>query len=384
MNFKRFDKMKNKKTACRRKSQAGFTLLEMLVAMVVFLIVTGSIYGLLQVGRLDRNRASRRTDMLKNARAAIHLMGRDALNAGLSYHKTGASVPDNFLANRFGLPADADNNRDFVTSIVVGNDVFTNDLLGDPNAKTDTVTFAWRDLDFNKPLPAPVPPAVDNRTGKTVDLNTVSAGSANAARVTSLKANGLIAANQYDLYMVQTGSSQVLVMATTKVDNGTLDFAPGDPLGINQSYGGTGTNRSLLKPCTILNEQDCTTYNGKFALKRVFMVNYKVKQDGTLVRQEYGNNVGRPADEQIREQPLAYNIKDMQIRYLLTDGRVTDNPAAGPDDVLGTADDQPLDVNLITQMMITIKVAASENDEQTGKPETITLNATFSTRNLQY
>ncbi len=383
MNFKRFDKMKNNK-ADRRAAQAGFTLLEMLVAMIVFLIVTGSIYGLLQVGRIDRNRASRRTDMLKNARAAIHLMGRDALNAGLSYHKQGASVPDNFLSNRFSVPLDADNERDSETSIIVGNDIFTNDLLGDPNAKTDTVTFAWRDLDFNKPLPAPAAGAPDNRSGKTVTLNSVSGGSANSARVTSATAGGLIAANVYDLYMVQAGSSRVLVMATAKPDNSTLEFAPGDPLGINQSYNGTGKNRSLLKPCTVNGEEDCTTYNGNFALKRVFMVNYKVKIDGTLVRQEYGNNVGRPADEQIREQPLAYNIKDLQIRYLLTDGRVTDNPAAGVDGVLGTADDQPLDANLITQMMITIKVAASEADEQTGQPEVITLNATFSTRNLQY
>ncbi len=384
MKFSRFNKTPSPNTDFPKKAEAGFTLLEMLVAMVVFLIVTGSIYGLLQVGRIDRNRASRRSDVLQNARAAIHLMGRDALNAGLSYTKFGASVPDDFLSNRFGLPIDGDNKRDVLTSIVVGNDVFTNDLLGDPNAKTDTVTFAWRDLDFNKPLPAPVAPAPDNRSGKIVTLSSAVAGSSNAARVTAANPGGLNAANQYDLYMVQTGSSQVLVMATTKVDSSTVDFAPGDPLGINQSFNGTGTNRSLLKPCTTNGEEDCTNYTGNFAMKRVFLVNYKVKTDGTLVRQEYGNNIGRPADEQIREQPMAYNVKDLQIRYLLTDGRVTDDPAAGLDGILGTADDQPLDAKLITQMIITIKVAANEADEQTGTPEVVTLNATFSTRNLQY
>ncbi len=86
MKFNNSDKMNANELDFSRKSERGFTLLEMLVAMVVFLIVTGSIYGLLQVGRIDRNRAGRRSDIMKDARAAIHLIGRDALNAGLSYH----------------------------------------------------------------------------------------------------------------------------------------------------------------------------------------------------------------------------------------------------------------------------------------------------------
>ena len=119
-------------------------------------------------------------------------------------------------------------------------------------------------------------------------------------------------------------------------------------------------------------------------MKRIFLVSYKVKQDGTLVRLTYGNNVGKDSDEQIQEQPLAYNIKDLQFRYVLSDGRVMDNPAAGDDGIIGTPDDRMSDTNLITQITITLKVASTEIDEQTGMPAVITLNATFSTRNLQY
>src|SRR5438477_11436814 len=116
----------------RDRRQGGFSLLELLIAMVLFLIVTGSIYGLMQLGTYDRNRASRRTDVLKNARVAVELIGRDVLNAGLSYHKRGAIVPDNFNSTQLGVPADVDNNRDMLTSVVVGNNIYTNNLSANP------------------------------------------------------------------------------------------------------------------------------------------------------------------------------------------------------------------------------------------------------------
>ena len=50
-------------------SEDGFSIIELIVSMVIFMIVIGTIYGLMQVGLIDRNRASRRSDVLKNARA---------------------------------------------------------------------------------------------------------------------------------------------------------------------------------------------------------------------------------------------------------------------------------------------------------------------------
>jgi prepilin-type N-terminal cleavage/methylation domain-containing protein len=127
-------------------AQQGFSLLEMMVAVTIFLIVTGSVFGLLQIGRIDRNRSSRRSDMLKNARTAIHLMGRDVLNAGMSFHKTGAIVPDNFLSTRLGIPVDADTQRDILTSVISGNNLFTNALNPDTTVRTDMISFSYREM----------------------------------------------------------------------------------------------------------------------------------------------------------------------------------------------------------------------------------------------
>ena len=124
-----------------KKSQMGFSLLEMMVSIVIFLIVTGAIYGLLQISRIDRNRSSRRSDMMKNARTAVHLIGRDVLNAGLGYHRRGAVVPDNFISTRLGVPTDANVDRDILTSIVVGNNINTNSLNTDTTVRTDLISF---------------------------------------------------------------------------------------------------------------------------------------------------------------------------------------------------------------------------------------------------
>lgn len=358
----------NRKTPAAATPEKGFSIVEVIVAMVIFSIIVGTIYGLLQVGLIDRNRASRRSDMLKNARAAVHLVGRDALNAGLSYNKNGAVVPDNFVSARLGLPNDPDDERDRLTSIVGGDNLFTNTL--NPAARTDVLAFAYRDTNFNDGNAVSVNNATTGANSATVRLQTPAGGAANA-RV-------------FDLYLVETDSSQVAVMATGVPSANTIDFAPADPLSINQALNGTGSGVSILRPCNPPSlTENCTVYLNA-ALKRVFWVVYKVKTDGTLVRQIFGNNTGASAAEQIQEMPIAYNVEDFQVRYVLEDGTTTDHPGAGPDLAAGTADDTPLNFNLVRQITVSLKVQATENDEQQGRPQTITLSASFSTRNLEY
>lgn len=73
----------------RRPSESGFTLLEPIVAMAIFSIVVGSIYLLLEVGRSDAFKTKQRTETMQNARIALNTIGRDAINAGVGYWKSG-------------------------------------------------------------------------------------------------------------------------------------------------------------------------------------------------------------------------------------------------------------------------------------------------------
>lgn len=349
--------------------QSGFSMLELMIAMVIFLIVTGSIYGLLALGRYDRNRSSRRSDVLKNARVAVHMIGRDVLNAGLGYHRRGAIVPDNFNSTQLGVPPDVDAARDMLTSVVIGNNINTNNLSATAGLKTDTIAFAYRDVDFNG--------------GNTIDLLGVGPGATAAVpRLTSKTATGAAAAQPYDLFLIESDTSQVAVMATAVNGSNTIDLAPGDPLGLNQALNGSGTAGSLLRQCTSSTDTNCTTYSA--TAKRIFLVSYKVKPDGTLVRVVYGNNRGAASTAQIQELPMAYSVEDFQIKYVLDDGTVTDNPSVGADGIVGTADDDWQGFNRVRQLTISIKVQSTDADDRSGKLESISFTSTFSTRNLGY
>lgn len=354
----------------RNSRNPGFTILELLIALVIFGVVSASIFGLMQVGRVDRNRSSRRSDILKNARVAIHLIGRDVLNAGLGFHRAGAVTPDNFVSTTLEVPADTDSERDLLTSIVAGNNIHSNTLLANPADRTDSIAFCYRDMDFND--------------GDLIMLKNVQNDSSTPTVpfVQTMNSDGAENSRIHQLYLVESDTTQVAIMATNIIDQDKIEAAPGDPLSLNQALNGGGSNGSVLRECIDQNDENCTTYVA--TAKRFNLVNYKVKADGTLVRMVFGNNVDGGIGDQIQEQPLAYNVEDLQIEYVLADGTVTDSPNAGPDGLVGTPDDFAEGFNQIRQVSIRIKVQSSERDEQTGLPETLTLNATFSARNMEY
>lgn len=378
--MKKFHRTINELSLGSLRKQEGFSLLELLIAMVIFLIITGAIYGLMEIGRIDRNRASRRADIQKNARVAIHLIGRDALNAGLSFHRAGAVTPDDFVSTLLEVPPDVDDRRDLLTSIVAGNNIYPNNINPDSSVRTDSIAFAFRDMDFNPDTALPA----DQQVGRLVMLQNVTnpSGSPATPRVRTLAPSGATVARPYHLYLVESDTTQVAIMATNIQGTNQIDAAPGDPLGLNQPLNGVDADGSVLRQCIDQNDENCTTYVA--SMKRFFLVQYRVNPDGTLVRRVFGNNVGAAAADQIQEQPLAYNVQDMQIEYVLKDGTVTATPNAGPDGIVGTADDFTEGFNMIRQITVRISVQSSENDERTGLPEVITLSATFATRNMEY
>ena len=68
----------------RPSSQAGFSLVELIVAMAVTIVVTGAVYGLIAGGNNAFRREPELTERQQNVRVAMDLIQKDIANAGVN------------------------------------------------------------------------------------------------------------------------------------------------------------------------------------------------------------------------------------------------------------------------------------------------------------
>lgn len=353
-------KLRKEKIYDRR--EGGFSLVELFISLVVFLIFISAIYGLLRIGALQKNAVNKQTEVIKNARLSLNTIGRDAVNAGFGYSRAGGLVPDNLTNLRMGLPADADVSHDLLTSIITGDEIDTNTLLA--TGKTDVVSFAYRDITFNSGEPIEFVGAADYG-GNGVTITTADGDTVNS--------------RPYDLYLISDGARTTLALVTN-VPGGdkTLIFETGgsDPLGINAPYNGSVDVASKLRSCSSPTENGCFDYSNRITAKKITWVSYGVDSNATLVRTSYGNNTNQSAANQIQLRPIAYKIQNLQIRYLMRNGTITDDPSAGGTD--------PTNLNNVVQMDVVITASVTMDFNGVKTEKLVDLRSTFSTKNLNY
>lgn len=117
-----------------KKQEAGFSLMELMVAMCVMMIITGAATSLLSGAFNVRSREDQRTEAINDARRALNIMTRELANSGyqlppgLSYTSMAgsAAVPVNGL-----IPGDCDaTSITFVANLngsKIGGDLDVND-----------------------------------------------------------------------------------------------------------------------------------------------------------------------------------------------------------------------------------------------------------------
>ncbi|HWP43324.1 MAG TPA: prepilin-type N-terminal cleavage/methylation domain-containing protein [Blastocatellia bacterium] len=314
--------------------QSGFTLLELVVGVVIFGIVMGAAFGLLQIARSGRLNTNQRSEILQNLRIALNTIGRDAINAGVDYPNLGAVLPDNSLATVFGLTPDADTDADVLTPVYAIDG--KNAVNG---VATDHITFVFIDDTFNN--------------GQSLPIDLISA-SGNQLRIGGGFNNS--PCNLNDIYIITGQNGSALGMLTRKTGADRLDLVDGDPLGINEPSA-TSPLAGMQVPAS---------------LQRLAWVTYFVLDEdgagpgaGALIRRVYGGSGGWT------DQPLAFGVENLQIQYVLMDGAVVDVPG-------------PNQMEDIRQVRVSVGVRSPDIDPRTNRPFQADLTATFSTRNLYY
>ena len=343
----------------RTGNERGFTILEVIVAMTIFMIVSGSIWGVLRVAQMGRATVNQQVQLAKNVRLGLNVIGKDTYNAGLGYPllRTTSNIrvvlPDNRISLALGVPVDADVSRDTVPPIIAGNDLNVDNYNTVANTKTDQITLLFKDSTFNVVGGVSTPLNINaaTTTGGGIDEVVPISGSNASCRVN-------------DIYLVNGNTGGTIGISTALNGTNTVDFANGDLLGFNQTGIG-GPLRGITIPATLV---------------RIKMITYFVDASGTLTRREFANIL--PAVAYV-DEPLVYNVDNFQIRYVLDDGSVSDNPTAGPDGIAGTSDDVQDNFAAIRQIRYTISTRSIELNSS-GQPYRETMTSTFSTRNMGY
>jgi prepilin-type N-terminal cleavage/methylation domain-containing protein len=334
--------------------ESGFSLLELLVSMVIFLVITASVWGLLRAAQQGRSVVTEQVQLSKNVRLGLNLLSRDAYNAGFDYPAASTVVlPDNRISTRLGIPNDFDTTRDTVPPIIAGNNITLNTFNTAANIRTDQVTFLFKDSTFN----------VVGGVSQSLGINAATTTSGGIDEIVPLS-GGNAACRVNDLYLVTGATGATLGLSTAMNGSTAVQFSNGDLLGFNQTGLGNPL-RQITVPASMY---------------RVKMVTYYVTADGILTRREYGNVL--PAVAQV-DEPLVYNVENFQIQYVMDNGTVSDNPSAGADGTAGTADDVQATLDLVRQIRFTISVRSVEKNS-TGQPYRETMTSTVSTRNMGY
>lgn len=335
-----------------RTGESGFSLLELLVSMVIFLVISGSVWGLLRAAQMGRSTITEQVQLGKNLRVSLNLISRDAFNAGYGYPATSTVIlGDNRITTTLGIPADTDTTRDTVPPVMAGNNITLNTFNTTANTRTDQVSFIYKDSTFNAASGFSQPLGINTRTttaGGVVELT--AAGGNSSCRIN-------------DLYLLTGQGGSTLGIATGLGGTTSIQFANGDALGFNQA--------GLLG---VLNEITASS------VYRVRLVTYYVTADGILMRREYVNILPAVA---FVDEPLVYNVDNFQIQYVMDDGTLLDNPSAGPDGVAGTADDVQANLAAVRQVRFTVSSRSTEKDAN-GQYYRETMSTTVSTRNLGY
>jgi prepilin-type N-terminal cleavage/methylation domain-containing protein len=346
-------------------TQSGFSLLEMIVAIAMFTIVVGAIYGLLEVGRSDAFNTSERTETMQNSRIALNMIGRDAVNAGVGYWKSGARTPDGTLQRLLFLGGgEVDGQYDLLTPIVPGNDVRPITVDG-ATVATDAVTFVYQDDAFNN--------------GASVQVTNVNATTNNI----TVSDNTPCQNGNLFVYVIDDGTHRALGSLTAITGATGLSFAPGDPLQLNN----TGAASSFQQ------------FNNTASLRRVTWVTYFVKPNHVLVRRVYGDTaslVGEGVQNNgvggvvpvasgsgvgFVEMPLAFGVENFQIKYVLDDGATVDD--IGPSvDANGNAVSASDNRQRVRIVKVSMKLRGDQVDPKTKQPIQVSLEGSFYTANM--
>jgi prepilin-type N-terminal cleavage/methylation domain-containing protein len=341
------------------KDCAGFSLLEVLVAVAVMIVVTGAIFALMR----DSVKSSRATlelsDGQQSSRTGQEFINRDLMNTGDGLDSiSDIRVPQGFVRNYLTLNPITDPSMPGIIKLGL--------ITTDDNVPTNTLVLGSAPL-----LTVRSNPLLNDRISiLQMDRGfvpiTLAASAINpVAGSIAVDPGDISDFTVGEIYFISSAQGSMFATVTDRIGigttNPTLVFGSGDAFGLNSV--GTG---SLL---------DVITSSGTLpaSLCRMKIIHYYVNSNGLLMRRVFGvKNAG------FAESVIAEHVVSLQFRYFMNIRDANDN-VMQPISQLTTSQQQVE----TRQVEVTVTVE-TPHTLQNGQRQQITMTTSTSVRNMQF
>lgn len=321
------------------KKQAGFTMIEFMIAMGVTLVVLAAAVGAIMSTMRSNQNVALSADLNDNLRASLNLVRQDIVLAGEGIPAGGISIPSGagITVKRPG-PVALKFQQAFLPAISLGTALGpTVPILvraGVPpggGAPSDMITLIYQDNTWdnnpadNKPTALDSAPITRAAVGATpaCNGNITALGDAvtfDATCVDMSKAR--VPVQPGDLFMFSNINGTAL-QTVTSINGQVVNFAsnPGvDKFGLNQTGASQGTIKQLQDKTPVPGTPPTFTYSGTYpptTATRIWMISYYLDiatdpQHYRLVRQ-VNFNPTQPVAEIIEGLQLTYNFVDANV-----------------------------------------------------------------------
>src|SRR5260370_7661129 len=278
----------------KSRRNCGFSLVELLIAMVVTLIIMTAGMMMFKKSADAIFIVAQKAEMQSNVRVGVNSIVRDLSRAGSGgmthggialpnttaiYAPPFAGAPSNNVPNITG------NTFSQGTLYMVTPGWKAGPTINGKNTDAVTVTYLDPDLDLTlDPTPSPTGGSI-SANGDTVTLDPTTC---TAACVAALNDPGT-GVKVGDVFMLTNTKGTVAASVSAFTAGGiTIAFAAGDPLGMNDpnTTGASGSIASLGTTCAPVGGPGCPTGRNYplVTLSRIFMISYYIEQlaaDGT-------------------------------------------------------------------------------------------------------
>lgn len=358
----------------RPHDQAGFSIIEMMIAITVMLIITGAVVSLMKSSMSVATSTYELTEAQENLRTAHEFISRDLISAGDGLKSmTYIPVEEAFVKNYLTLNPIVDPAMPTAPTQVTNLGILTtdNDVPVDTIVKGPDRAVATVPVVKVRSSPA----LTDRQTILEIDSNftpiSLAAGRIDAnGEVITILDGDKDRFTTGEVYFLTSSLGGTFATLTAKGDDGTatpdttLTFASGaaDKFGLNV----TGVGGRIQ---TISNQAGAAIVT---SLQRMKIIHYYIDTTGRLMRRVFGvRGAG------FRESAIAEHVVSVQFLYSL-----------GPDG--GGVIAQPVDrlINLdqqiaVRQVEVTITVETPHALAK-GLPQKLSSTQTTSVRNMQF